>query len=64
LEAEEAVIHDLDIYRAAAILVKLYDKDALITAPLRADAMLEGAPRQLRNEATDTTGAGGTGDSA
>ncbi len=32
---------DLDIYRAAAILVKRYGGDAPVTAAMRADAMLE-----------------------
>jgi hypothetical protein len=42
LEAKEAVIHDLDMYRAAPILVKHCDKDALITDAMRANAMLDG----------------------
>ncbi len=35
------MIPDLDIYRAAAILVKQHGEDAPIEAAMRADAMLE-----------------------
>jgi hypothetical protein len=35
------MIPDLDIYRAANLLVKILDKDAPIHAAMNADAMLE-----------------------
>ena len=35
------MIPDLDIYRAANVLVKLHGQDALVHAAMRADAMLE-----------------------
>ncbi len=41
MEAEDAVIPDLDIYRTANVLVKQHSQDAPIHAAMRADAMLE-----------------------
>jgi hypothetical protein len=41
LEAEDAVIPDLDIYRSANLLVKRHGADAPIHAAMRADAMLD-----------------------
>ena len=35
------MIHDRDIYRSAAVLVKRHGQDAPIHAAMRADAMLE-----------------------
>ncbi len=35
------MVSDLDIYRAAQVLVKQHDQDAPIEAAMRADAMLE-----------------------
>ncbi len=35
------MIHDLDIYRSANLLVKQHGEDAPIRAAMRADAMLE-----------------------
>ncbi len=40
MEAEDAVILDLDIYRTASLLVKHHGQDAPIHAAMRADAML------------------------
>jgi hypothetical protein len=40
LDAEDAVIPDLDIYRSAQVLVKRHGQDALIEAAMRADAVL------------------------
>ena len=37
----EAMIPDLDIYRAANLLVKQHGEDAPVEAAMRADAMLE-----------------------
>ena len=34
-------VSDLDIYRAASVIIKQYDQDAPIHAATRADAMLE-----------------------
>ena len=41
MEAEDAVIPDLDIYRSANVLVKQHGQDAPIHAAMRADAMLD-----------------------
>jgi hypothetical protein len=41
LDAEDAVIPDLDIYRSANLLVKRHGADAPIHAAMRADAMLD-----------------------
>ncbi len=41
MEAEDAVIPDLDIYRSAQVLVKRHGQDAPIEAAMRADAMIE-----------------------
>ena len=35
------MIHDLDIYRGANVIIKQYDQDAPIHAAMRADATLE-----------------------
>ncbi len=35
------MIHDLDIYRTANVLIKQHGEDAPIHAAMRADAMLE-----------------------
>ncbi len=35
------MIHDLDIYRSANVLVKRYGEDAVLKAAQRADVMLE-----------------------
>ncbi len=35
------MVSDLDIYRAANLLVKQHGEDALVEAAMRADAMLE-----------------------
>ncbi len=35
------MIHDIDIYRTAAVLIKQHGQDAPIHAAMRADAMLE-----------------------
>ncbi len=35
------MVSDLDIYRAANVIIKQYDPDAPIHAAMRADAMLE-----------------------
>ena len=35
------MISDIDIYRSARVIVNTHDKDALIEAAMRADAMLE-----------------------
>ncbi len=37
-----AGIPDLDIFRAANVIIKQYGQDAPIEAAMRADAMLEG----------------------
>ena len=41
MEAEDAVIPDLDIWRSAQLLVRILDQDAPNHAALNADAMLE-----------------------
>ncbi len=35
------MITDLDIYRAASVIIKQYGEDARVHAAMRADAMLE-----------------------
>ena len=35
------MIPDLDIYRAASVIIKQYGEDARVHATMRADAMLE-----------------------
>ena len=35
------MIHDLDIYRSAQILIREHGEDAALEAAMRADAMLE-----------------------
>ncbi len=41
MEAEDAVILDLDIYRTAQALIKQHGQDAPIHAAMRTDAMLD-----------------------
>jgi hypothetical protein len=41
VEAQEAVIADLDIYRSARVLIDQHGEDAPIWAAQKADAMLE-----------------------
>ena len=41
MEAQEAVISDLDIYRSARVLIDQHGEDAPIWAAQKADAMLE-----------------------
>ena len=54
------MIPDLDIYRAATVIIKRYGEDAPIHAAMRADAMLEAGDLE-----TNIAGGGGVaGDGA